>query len=70
MVRTRVRVDSVDIELADGKGTRAAYGSRNRRVAPSDDAITLAAIELAIDARSVGEQPFRVTKASTSAIRW
>jgi hypothetical protein len=58
---TRVDVDAVDIELAAGRGT-----IRNLRVANPDgysdaDAISLAQIELAIDARSLGEQPFRIT---------
>ena len=62
IVGTRVRVDSVDIELAAGKGTIRGVRVANPEGYSSDDAITLAAIELAIDARSVGEQPFRVTK--------
>src|SRR5262245_37842771 len=54
---TRVRVDAVEIELAAGRGT-----IRNVRVANPDgysdaDAITLSEIVLAIDARSLGEQP-------------
>jgi hypothetical protein len=58
---TRVDVDAVDIELAAGRGT-----IRNLRVANPDgysdaDAISLAQIEIAIDARSLGEQPFRIT---------
>jgi hypothetical protein len=62
IVGTRVRVEAVDIELAAGRGT-----IRNVRVANPDgysdaDAITLAEIELAIDARSLGEQPFRITR--------
>jgi len=59
---TRVRVDSVDIELAAGKGTIRGVRVANPEGYSSDDAITLASIELAIDARSVGEQPFRVTR--------
>ena len=62
IVGTRVRVDSVDIELAAGRGT-----IRNVRVANPEgysdaDAISLAEIELEIDARSLGEQPFRITR--------
>jgi hypothetical protein len=62
IVGTRVQVDSVDIELAAGRGT-----IRNVRVANPEgysdaDAISLAEIELAIDARSLGEQPFRITR--------
>ena len=58
---TRVRVDSVEIELAEGRGT-----IRNVRVANPEgysdaDAIALREIVLAIDARSLGEQPFRIT---------
>jgi hypothetical protein len=62
IVGTRVRVDSVDIELAAGKGTIRGVRVANPEGYSSDDAITLAAVELAIDARSVGEQPFRVTR--------
>jgi hypothetical protein len=63
IVGTRVRVDSVDIDLRAGRGT-----IRNVRVANPEgysdaDAITLAEIELAIDARSVGAQPFHITRA-------
>ena len=57
-----MRVDSVDIELAAGKGTIRGVRVANPEGYSSDDAITLEAIELAIDARSVGEQPFRVTR--------
>lgn len=58
---TRVRVDAVEIELAAGRGT-----IRNVRVANPEgysdaDAISLSEIVLAIDARSLGDQPFRVT---------
>lgn len=61
---TRVRVDAVDIELAAGKGTIRGVRVANPEGYSSDDAITLATIELAIDARSIGEQPFRVTRVS------
>jgi hypothetical protein len=64
IVGTRVRVDSVDIELAAGKGTIRGVRVANPEGYSSDDAITLAAVELAIDGRSVGEQPFRVTRVS------
>ena len=58
---TRVRVDAVEIELAAGRGT-----IRNVRVANPEgysdaDAIALREIVLAIDASSIGEQPFRIT---------
>jgi hypothetical protein len=61
IVGTRVSVESVHIELAAGRGT-----IRNVRVANPEgysdaDAISLAAIEMVIDARSLGEQPFRIT---------
>jgi hypothetical protein len=59
---TRVRVDSVEIELAAGKGTIRGVRVANPEGYSSDDAIRLEAIELAIDARSIGEQPFRVTR--------
>jgi hypothetical protein len=62
IVGTRVHVDSVDIELAAGKGTIRGVRVANPEGYSSDDAITLAAIELAIDARSLREQPFRVTE--------
>ena len=64
-----MRVDSVDIELAAGKGTIRGVRVANPEGYSSDDAIALAEIELAIDARSVGEQPFRVTRVM-SAIPW
>src|SRR5262245_66584381 len=58
---TPVRVDSVDIELAAGRGTIRGIRVANPEGYSSGDAIRLAAIELAIDARSLREQPFRVT---------
>ncbi len=61
IVGTRVQVDSVDIELAAGRGTIRGVRVANPEGYAAGDAIALAAIELAIDARSAGEQPFRVT---------
>ena len=59
---TKVRVDSVDIELAKGRGTIRGVRVENPEGFSSGDAISLAEIELAIDARSIAEQPFRVTR--------
>jgi hypothetical protein len=57
-----VRVDSVDIDLAAGRGTIRSVRVANPEGYSDADAISLAEIELAIDARSVGEQPFRITR--------
>ena len=62
IVGTRVRVDSVDIDLRAGKGTIRGLRVANPEGYSSDDAIALKEIVLAIDARSIGEQPFRVTR--------
>jgi hypothetical protein len=59
IVGTRVRVDSVDIELAAGRGTIRGVRVANPEGYSDADAISLAEIELAIDARSLREQPFR-----------
>jgi hypothetical protein len=58
---TRVRVDSVKIELAQGRGTIRGLRVANPEGYSGADAISLAEIELAIDAHSLGEQPFRIT---------
>lgn len=58
---TPVRVDSVDIELAAGRGTIRGVHVANPEGYSSADVITLAQIELAIDARSLRESPFRIT---------
>lgn len=62
IVGTRVHVDSVDIELAAGKGTIRGVRIANPEGFSAADAISLAEIELVIDARSLREQPFRITK--------
>ena len=62
IVGTRVRVSSVDIDLTAGKGTIRGVRVANPEGYSSSDVITLAAIELAIDARSLGERPFRITR--------
>ena len=62
IVGTPVNVDSVDIDLAAGKGTIRGVRVANPQDFSASDAISLAAIELAIDARSLGEQPFRITQ--------
>lgn len=59
---TRVRVDSVDIDLAAGKGTIRGIRVANPEGYSSDDAIALREVVLVIDARSIREQPFRVTR--------
>jgi hypothetical protein len=64
IVGTRVRVDSVDIELAAGKGTIHGLRVANPEGYSSEDAISLSAIELAIDVRSIRAQPVRVTRAT------
>jgi hypothetical protein len=61
LLGTKVRVDSVDIELAAGRGTIRGVRVANPEGYTDGDMISLAAIELAIDARSVVEQPFRIT---------
>jgi hypothetical protein len=62
IVGTRVRVHSVNIELAKGRGTIRGVRVANPQGFSAADAITLAEIELAIDARSLREQPFRLTR--------
>ena len=62
IVGTDVRVDSVDIELTAGKGTIRGIRVANPEGYSPGDAIALEAIELAIDARSLSEQPFRITR--------
>jgi len=62
IVGTRVRVDSVDIELAAGRGKIRGVRVANPDGYSEADAISLAEIELAIDARSIREQPFRITR--------
>jgi hypothetical protein len=57
----KVRVDAVDIELSAGRGTIRGLRVANPEGYSDGDVISLAAIELAIDARSVGAQPFRIT---------
>jgi hypothetical protein len=59
---TPVSVKSVDIELAAGKGTIRGLRVANPEGFSGDDAIALDAIELVIDGRSLGQQPFRVTR--------
>jgi hypothetical protein len=59
---TRVRVESVDIDLSAGKGRIRGVRVANPEGYSAGDAIALAAIELSIDVRSVGEQPFRVVR--------
>jgi hypothetical protein len=63
LLGTKVRVESVHLELAAGRGTIRGIRVANPEGYSHGDMITLAAIELAIDARSIGEQPFRVTRA-------
>jgi hypothetical protein len=58
---TKVRVDSVDVELAAGRGAIRGLRVANPEGYTDGDVISLSAIELAIDARSVGAQPFRIT---------
>jgi hypothetical protein len=62
IVGTRVRVDSVHIELAAGRGTIRGVRIANPEGFSAADAISLAEIELAIDARSLRERPFRITQ--------
>jgi hypothetical protein len=62
IVGTRVRVDSVHLDLAAGKGTIRGLHVANPEGYSAADAISLAQIELAIDARSLAEQPFRITQ--------
>ena len=62
IVGTRVRVHSVHIELAKGRGTIRGVRVANPDGYSDADAISLAEIELAIDARSLREQPFRITR--------
>jgi hypothetical protein len=62
IVGTRVRVGSVHIDLAAGKGTIRGLRVANPEGYSATDAIALAQIELAIDARSLREQPFRITQ--------
>ena len=57
---TPVDVDSVDIDLAGGKGTIHGVHVANPDGFSRGDVIELDEISLAIDARSLGEQPFRV----------
>jgi hypothetical protein len=59
---TPVRVDAVNIDLAAGKGTIRNLRVANPKDFSSGDAIALAAIDLAIDARSLRERPFRITE--------
>jgi hypothetical protein len=58
---TKVRVHSVHIELAKGRGTIRGVHVANPEGYSGNDAIELSSIELAIDARSLREQPFRIT---------
>ena len=62
IVGTRVRVHSVHISLAKGRGTIRGVRVANPDGYSDADAISLAEIELAIDARSLREQPFRITR--------
>jgi hypothetical protein len=57
-----VHVKSLHIQLAKGTGTIRGVRIANPEGYSGADAITLSGIELAIDARSLREQPFRVTK--------
>ena len=61
IVGTPVHVESVDIELAAGRGTIRGVRIANPEGFSSADAISLAQIELVIDTRSLREQPFRIT---------
>jgi hypothetical protein len=61
LVGTAVDVDSVDIDLAAGKGTIRGVHVANPEGFARGDAIALEEIELAIDTRSLGGQPFRVS---------
>ena len=61
VVGTRVRVDAVRIKLAEGRGTIRGVHVANPEGYSSADAISLAEIDLAIDARSLRDQPFRIT---------
>jgi len=62
IVGTPVSVESVDIELAAGKGMIRGLRVANPEGFSAGDAIALDAIELVIDGRSLGQQPFRVTR--------
>jgi hypothetical protein len=59
---TKVRVDSVDIEITKGIGTIRGVRVANPEGYSGNDAIALTSIALAIDARSAREQPFRITQ--------
>ncbi len=62
IVGTKVHVDSVDLDLRAGRGTIHGVRVANPDGYSSGDAISLVAIELAIDASSIGSQPLRVTR--------
>jgi hypothetical protein len=59
---TRVAVDSVEIDLAAGKGTIRGVRVANPEGFSRGDAIALEEISLAIAARLPAEQPFRVER--------
>ncbi|HKA14851.1 MAG TPA: hypothetical protein VKH41_07530 [Myxococcota bacterium] len=62
IVGTRVRVHSVDIDLAAGKGTIRGVRVANPEGYSASDVIALAAIEIAIDERSLGGKAFHVKR--------